>query len=132
MSAVLGFLASKIYACYNPGAPHQINMDQASYIFDHDDYPSKWIRYYEELDYGNAFETQTGCGWKRYEIKCDNSLFDDDVVDMINGGQFMVSPYMMKSDETVTSQCTINAYFSNFNPDNYPDAMPWATRTFEM
>ena len=135
MSAVQGLmrnLASDISVCYNQGAPHQIEMDEDTYCFHHDEYPSKWIRYYEALDFGNAFETQTGCGWKKYEIKCENSLFDDDVVEMVNGGQFMVSPYMMESDETVTSQCTINAYFSNYNPNDHAAAMPWATHTFYM
>ena len=71
------------------------------YRFEKPDFPSKWIRWNEKLDYGNIndFETQTGCGAKAYEITCDNSLFNDDVVWLSDEGNLMISPYMMQSDE---------------------------------
>ena len=49
---------------------------------------------------------------------------------MVNWGQFMVSPYMMGTEEKVTSQCTINAYFADYNPEIVDAALPWATHTF--
>ena len=77
-----------------------INTELSSYQFEKEDYPSKWVRWHEELHYGDAFDAKDDCGAKAYEILCDNSLFDDDVVKMTDEGHLMISPHMMQSDET--------------------------------
>ena len=95
MSAVQGLmrnLASDISVCYNQGAPHQIDMQEFTYFFDHDDYPSKRaVRFSERLDYGHAFEAKNDCGSKEYKVECENSLFDSDVVGSGSKG-FAVAP----------------------------------------
>ena len=92
------FDLSATSVCFGLDGEHYIQSER-HYGFHKDDFPSKWIRWHEELDYGNAFETQTGCGAKTYEISCDNSLFGDDVVWLTDEGHLMISPYMMQSDE---------------------------------
>ena len=97
------FDLSETFVCFNMDFTHDIKNERDQgllhYSFQKEDFPSKWIMWYEELDYGNAFETQTGCGVKTYEISCDNSLFGDDVVWLTDEGHLVISPYMMQSDD---------------------------------
>ena len=89
--------------CYSILGQHEIQREgekgMLKYSFHKEDFPSKWKKLYTELDYGNAFESQTGCGAKTYEISCDNSLFGDDVVWLTDEGHLVISPYMVQSDD---------------------------------
>ena len=101
------------------------------YEFDVHDYPSQWIEWQEELNYGTGYvfaanDYLTYCGSKTYEITCDDSCLNDGVVSMGDEGQFTVSLYMVNNilddseydQRSILSTCTINAYFTDYNPDN--------------
>ena len=142
MSALQGLIsnaASDISACYNLGAPFPIVMegnistinDPNKYEFNLHDYPSQWIKWQEQLNYGTGYvfaasDYLTYCGSKTYEITCDDSRLNDGVVSMGDEGQFTVSPYMANkilddsgyNQEVHLTDCTINAYFTDYNPDN--------------
>ena len=143
MSALQGLIsnaASDISACYNLGAPFPIVMEghhsqmaqwDELYQFDVRDYPSQWIKWQEQLNYGTGYvfaasDYLTYCGSKTYEITCKDSRLNDGVVSMGDEGQFTVSPYMVNNilddskygSRTIVSDCKINAYFTDYNPDN--------------
>ena len=125
---------SATFECFNYDSVHQIGNERdqglLKYILHKEDFPSKQIRWYEELDYGNAFETQTGCGVKTYEISCDNSLFGDDVVWLTDEGHLVISPYMVQSDDIQFADCDITAYFADYHPDDIHTAEPNLPETF--
>ena len=120
-------------ACFNMQAPHQIEMQKSLYFFDRDQYDSMEDSYYEELDYGNFFESNSDCGWKRYSMSCSSDgAIGGEVIHLVDAGNFMVTPYHTISDRTVTAECRLQAYFSSYPPEELENAFPWAEATFRV
>ena len=88
------------------------------YLLDRDEYDKKWYKYKEDLDYGDAFNSQTDCGTKKYTVECDNAWLDDDIIHMEDDGEFIIAPWEMELEKTIFTECHINAYFADYDPAN--------------